>query len=130
MNTEPETGAGPDAAGSPVADLRTLTLRTYAASDAFVVECRGPLIAETSAHLKTEVKAHLPHQRRIVLDLKDVHRMDSSGLGVLVGLYISARHGKVEFAIANVSRPVRDLLGLSNLIEIFELCGRHGIRMP
>jgi anti-anti-sigma factor len=66
----------------------------------------------------------------MVLDLSEVTRMDSSGLGTVVGLYLSARNKSCDFDLINLNKQIRDLLAISNLLSIFETVGRHGMRMP
>ncbi len=51
---------------------RDLNLHTYAWEAATVVRCTGRLTAETSPHLKTEVKALLPNKRPLILDLSEL----------------------------------------------------------
>ncbi len=114
----------------PPLPTRTLNLHTYAWEDATVVRCTGRLTMETAPQLKTEVKSQLPHQRRVILDLTDLSYMDSSGLGALVGLYISAKSAKCEFHLHNLSPRVRELLSLSSLLSVLEGCGHSGTRWP
>jgi anti-anti-sigma factor len=78
-------------AETPSLPLHQLKLNSYPCEDAMVVECAGRLTLEHAPRLKSEVKAMIPGQKRIILDLREVAFMDSSGLGTLVGLYISAR---------------------------------------
>jgi anti-anti-sigma factor len=94
------------------------------------VRCTGRLIAETSPLLKNEVKPLLPNKRRVILDLTELSYMDSSGLGALVGLYISAKKSSCELQLVNLSPRIRELLGVTTLLSVFEACGRHGTRMP
>jgi len=54
------------------------------------VRCHGRLVSENSAEVKEVVRALLPQGGRIVIDLSDVSYLDSSGLGTLVGLKVSA----------------------------------------
>jgi anti-anti-sigma factor len=108
----------------------TLTLHTYAWEDAIVVRCTGRLTAETSPRLKMEVKALLPNKRPLILDLSELGYMDSSGLGTLVGLYISAKGAKCELQLLNLSPRIRELLSITNVLSVFETCGRTGMRLP
>jgi anti-anti-sigma factor len=116
-------------AETPSLPLHQLKLRSYPEEDAMVVECAGRLTIEYAPLLKNEVKAMIPGQKRIILDLTQVAFMDSSGVGTLVGLYISARNSGCRLEICNMSNAVRDLLGMSHLLSVFEACGRHGFRM-
>ena len=94
------------------------------------MRCKGRLTVETAAHLKTEVKALLPKKKRLILDFTELAYMDSSGLGTLVGLYISAKGAKCELQLLNLSPRIRELLGMTNVLAVFEMCGRNGVRLP
>jgi anti-sigma B factor antagonist len=107
-----------------------LDLRTSMQGDVVVVTCSGRLVNENAPHLKNHVKGLMPREKRIVLELIEITRMDSAGLGTLVALYISAKNANCEIRLVNLSKPVRDLLGLSNLLSVFEACGRSGTRLP
>lgn len=95
-----------------------------------VVRCVGKLTVEHAEILKNHVKGMIPQKKRIILDLNEVTEMDSSGLGTLVSLYVSARKGNCDLLLINYSKPVRHLLGLTNLLSVFEAAGRHGAKFP
>jgi len=104
-----------------------LELKIHADVGAVIVKCSGRLTAENAPALKAQVKSMIPVEKRIVLDLTDLAGMDSSGLGTVVGLYVSARHGNSELQLVNLSKKVRELLGLTNLLGVFEDCGKYGV---
>jgi anti-anti-sigma factor len=55
-----------------------------------------------------------------VLDLTDLAYLDSSGLGTLVGLKVSAaKEGYCRLELVNLSSRVKELLRLSNLTQLF-----------
>ena len=56
--------------------------------------------------------------------------MDSSGLGALATLYVSARTRNCKLELANVSPALRSLLGMTNLLSLFEPAGRYGGKFP
>ena|SRR5579862_2024830 len=105
-----------------------LTIRSEA--HAATVTCVGRLTSQNAALLKTQVKSMIPQEKHIVLDFTKLVGMDSSGLGALVGLYLSAKSAKCQLQLINLSKPVRDLLGLTNLLSVFESCADHGVRFP
>jgi anti-sigma B factor antagonist len=107
-----------------------LRLHTFTVEDAVVVQCTGRLTAEHTSILKAEVKAMIPQTKRIVLDLTDLTHMDSAGLGTIVGLYVSARRVGCDFRLINLNKRVRELLGITHLLSIFESCGQYRIKMP
>ena len=108
---------------------RALILQMSLFEDATVVRCTGRLTMETSPLLKAQVKPLLLAKRRVILDLTDLSEMDSAGLGVLVGLYISAKNAGGELRLVNLTPRIRQLLSLTNLLSLFELCGRYGGRI-
>ncbi|HTU35598.1 MAG TPA: STAS domain-containing protein [Candidatus Acidoferrum sp.] len=107
-----------------------LSLRSFVHEQATVIRCSGELNASTCALLKTCAKAALPDTKRLILDFAALERIDSSGLGTVVGLYISAKHAARELEIVNLTPRVRELFGLTNLLGVFEKCGQCGTRMP
>jgi len=107
-----------------------LSLHISVLEDAVVVQCRGALLIESSDFLKSEVKSRIRENGRMVLDLVDATRMDSSGLGAIVGLYMSARNRSCAFDLINLNKQVRDLFSISGLLPIFESSGLQGIRIP
>jgi anti-anti-sigma factor len=98
--------------------------------DAVIVHCSGRLTNEHSGLLKTHVKGVLPHAKKIIVDLQELNRMDSSGLGAIVGSYVSAKKENCEFLVINYNSASRDLFGITNVLSMFEDCGRTGMRMP
>jgi anti-anti-sigma factor len=84
------------------------------------IVCHGKVVSETSGQLKEVVKPLIPMGGRIVLDLTDVTYVDSSGLGTLVGLKVSAvKEGYCKLELVNLSPRVKELLRLSNLTQLF-----------
>ena len=107
-----------------------LTLEVAAQADAIVVRCKGVLNSTSCPALKTRVKGLLPATKRVVLDLTELSLMDSSGLGTIVGVYISAKNAGCVLDIINLSPRVRELFSLTNLLSVFEPCGRYNMRFP
>jgi anti-anti-sigma factor len=111
---------------SPISSTRGFRVHIYQSEDAMVVECHGKLTVENAPLLKSEARSIMGGKKRIVLDLKEVPFMDSAGLGTIVGLYVSARTSRCEFKLVNANQQIRELLGISNLLLLFESTGRHG----
>jgi anti-sigma B factor antagonist len=60
-------------------------------------------------------------KNRIVLNLKQLDYMDSSGLGVLVNGYTSAANAGGAMKLSNVSKRSAQLLILTKLSTVFEI---------
>jgi anti-sigma B factor antagonist len=97
--------------------------RTFAA--VLVVECSGRLIlGEESANLRHLVRDLLNEHKQVVLDLGKVTHIDSSGLGILVGLYAAAQKLGGAVKIANLNLQLRDMLQITKVVTVFELFDR------
>jgi anti-sigma B factor antagonist len=127
FSAEQEHGMSPDSAAAATTGLK---LQTYTWEDAVVVQCAGRLTAEYSDALKSHVKRMIPNAPRIILDLNGVTRMDSSGLGALVGLYTSAKKAGCNLQLINYNKSIKDLFGITNLLSVFEACAQAGTRFP
>jgi len=118
MSIEPDSPTAP------------LSLRIYAQGDATMVECSGRLISGGTDQLRSEVKGLFPQSKRIILDLTNVTRMDSMGLGAVVSLYASAKAAGCDLKLINLSKQVREIFRVTNLLSVFEVYGEHSIKMP
>src|ERR1700720_289701 len=94
----------------PTPGFRADSRRT---DDAVIVECHGKLTLEHAPQLRNKVRTLILDEKRIILDLKQVPFMDSSGLGTIVPLYVSARTRGCRIELINVSPALRSLLGMT-----------------
>jgi anti-sigma B factor antagonist len=106
-----------------------LTLDIERTGTTVIVRCHGKLVWGVDDILYSKVKKLLPDSKRIVLDLTDLTRMDSMGLGTLVRLYVSARSAGCNLELMNLGKQVRLLLGTAHLLSAFTIVGEHGIKM-
>jgi anti-sigma B factor antagonist len=111
------------------ADTSLLTLDVVRTSGAIVVKCNGKLVAGVNDMLYRKVSELIPETKRIVLDLTNLARVDSMGLGTLVRLYVSCRSAGCSLELINLGKQVRQLLGTTNLLGVFAIVGEHGIKM-
>src|ERR1700761_3101200 len=98
-----------------------LTLDVTHAGSTAVVKLNGRLVLGVNDVLYTRVKALMPDSKRIVLDLTNLSRVDSTGLGTLVRLSVSARSAHCSLELINLGKQVRQLLGVTNLISVFAI---------
>ena len=94
-----------------------------------LIRCHGKLIAGYADLLYVSVLQLLPTHQRVILDLSDLTQMDSTGLGTLVRIYVSAKSKGCELQLTNLGQKVRDLLILTNLLPAFTIIGERDIRM-
>jgi anti-sigma B factor antagonist len=83
------------------------------------VKCHGKVTSETGRELREAVKPLLALGGRIIINLSDVNYLDSSGLGTLVGLKLTAvKQGYCILEFADVTPRILELLRVSNLTQI------------
>ncbi len=70
-----------------------LRVETQIPGDVVILHCEGRIVlGDEGAVLRERVGSLLPGTRKIVVSLTGVEHIDSAGLGVLVGLLVSARN--------------------------------------
>jgi anti-sigma B factor antagonist len=104
---------------------KTLTIDIASVDGVTTVKCSGRLVADTIEVLRPEVKKRIPENKRLNLDLAEVNYMDSSALGTLVGLYVSAKAAGCDLKLINLTDRIRDLLRMTKLSTIFEGYGEY-----
>jgi anti-sigma B factor antagonist len=105
-----------------------LTVAVDRTGDDAEIRCSGRLVAGVNDRLYLEVGPLIPSCKRILLDLTDVTQMDSTGLGTLVRLYVSAKSAGCALQLFNIGKPIRQLLGATRLLSVFEVIGNSNIR--
>jgi len=100
-------------------------MTTHSVADTRIVECNGRiLLGDESADLTRKVRELLTECKQIVLDLGGVTYIDSIGLGVLVGLLISAQKAGGDIKLANLKPRLVDVLGVTKLMTVFDTFDR------
>jgi anti-anti-sigma factor len=90
-----------------------------------VVHLTGTILFdEDSISLRIHVNDLLDKTRQIVLDVGNVARIDSSGLGTLVAVYVSARKVGGDIKLANLGNHINEALRITRLATVFEIFER------
>jgi len=103
---------------NPVVPTPELQLDTETTPTETIFHCVGRLTSSTSSLLQTAVRKLIPEKKTIVLDLSGVTYMDSSGVGALVSVWVSAKRGGCELKLISLSDRVKELLRLTNLDKL------------
>ena len=86
-----------------------------------LIRCTGRITSATSSLLQSTFRGLIPETQAIALDLTDVSYMDSSGLGALVVLYVSARRAKCKLKLINLNQRIKELFSITRLAQVFLL---------
>lgn len=59
--------------------------------------------------------------KKIIVDMKDVSTIDSSGVGELVGCYTSATNKGAKLKLMRLPAKINDVLTVTQLITVFDV---------
>ena len=97
-------------------------MKTQKQRDTLIVYPQGELDHHSAQAMREEMDAEMEDRqiRTLILDLRDLTFMDSSGIGVIIGRYrlLSRRGGSVY--VRNMSPQVEKLFTLSGLHRIIQ----------
>lgn len=98
------------------------SIQTRHEGDTSIIELRGRITIDRGATLLREAVEAALNQgfRRIILDLKGVVAIDSSGLQELVRSTTIARQTGTKIVLAGITDKIQDILQITSLISIFE----------
>jgi anti-sigma B factor antagonist len=92
-----------------------LSLTTATTPTEVIVDCSGRITSNTIHFLKTTVKSQFSEGKTVVLDLTNVSFMDSSGLGAIIGLLVSAKAAKSGLKLINLNEHLKELFSITRL---------------
>ena len=90
--------------------------------DISVVKLTGEVDASNAMDLRKSLQRLIDSSHtKILVDLKDVNYIDSTGLGILVMAYKLARGRNGSIKFSNVSPHISKLFELTNVNKLFEI---------
>lgn len=99
-----------------------MELKLEGNAEQFRVRVAGEIVAATCAEFRQAVlEAGERRPARLVVDLEGVSFVDTSGIGVLIGLRSHLKGRGVALAVENVSPRVRTVLRSMRLLAVFGL---------
>jgi len=86
-----------------------------------ILDISGEIIGDARLDLNKAIQEEAESDcAGLILNLKKVPMMDSVGLGMLVGAYTSLTRRGTKMVLLNPTRPVKYLLVITKLDQIFE----------
>jgi len=104
-------------------------IRTFG-RDLALVTLGGQLVlsSETQAFRKIIQGLIRSRFRYIIIDLREVDKIDCAGLGELIKCHTRSREMGITIALQNLPRRVKDLLVITRLVALFDCCDVHILR--
>jgi len=85
-----------------------------------ILSLKGILNASSAPQLKSHVE-HSPENQSLVIALEQVDFLDSSGLGVLVGIARKKKAAGAILKLANLNERVKKVFELTNAYTLFDI---------
>jgi len=100
-----------------------MKISTREVDDVTIVDIAGRItLGEETGALRKTVRDLLDKgKKKIVVNLAEVHYIDSSGVGELVGSFTATRNQGGDLKLANLTEKVHDLLQITKLYTIFDI---------
>ena len=83
----------------------------------------GRIVGSAASELRKTLVPQLEayDEPRILINLENVYKIDSIGLGVLVEAHIVARKKKGRIGIVHLGKHIRNVIVITRLIHLFEV---------
>jgi anti-sigma B factor antagonist len=99
-----------------------LKVQTQLSGDVCILHCSGRIVfGDEGAALRERGRNILAGTPKVVVDLNEVDYIDSGGLGILVGLWVSARNKGGELKLVSPTQRIKELLRRTSLAKIFRV---------
>lgn len=98
---------------------RWLTIQQQVADDGTpTLVCKGRINLESANLFRSEVKSLSSTHKTVLADLSAVEAVDSTGLGSILGTYVSAKNEGCTLILVNINPRVKDLLNITKLTSV------------
>ncbi len=100
-----------------------MKFKTSEKNSVTIISLQGNIMGGPDANLLNELLHKLVAQgkKKIVLDLKGVKLMNSSGLGMLIAALTTMKNASGNLKLASASKKIENLLIITKLVNIFEI---------
>lgn len=100
-----------------------LKMTTHEVNGITVLDLDGRVVlGDETSELREKVKSLIASgKKKIVLNMKNVAMIDSSGLGALVAAYSSAKSAGATLRLSNLGSHANQLLQVTKLLTVFEV---------
>jgi len=90
--------------------------------DKVVIDVRGRIVYETEEEFRSTIEELLENEKfRIILNLKELVYINSSGLGVMINLLKKAQKLGGDIKLVEIPEEIRELFTITSLDQVFDI---------
>lgn len=90
------------------------------------IDVRGEVDVNSAPILLEQIQAAIKKRYEvIIINLKEVTRMDSAGVAVLIEGINEARKEKIILSLQDVSKPAQSVLEMARVDKLFQVSGKN-----
>jgi anti-sigma B factor antagonist len=99
-----------------------MEIHTRKLGDVHILDISGRIIlGEATQAIRYTISDLLSNGgKKIILNLTDVHYIDSSGIGELVRTYTTVTNEGKQLKLLNLTKKIRELLVITKLLTVFQ----------
>jgi len=99
-----------------------MKIDTRSIGDARILDCSGKItLGEGTMSIRNAVRDNLQSgAKKIVLNLADIHYIDSSGVGELVSTYTTVINNGGQLKLLSLTKKIQEVLTITKLLTVFE----------
>ncbi len=98
-----------------------MIVKDYKKSNITVIDVEGDIDLYSASDFKHQVQEKMFCSAKVIVNLKNVEYMDSSGIGVLLYLFTSCREQQIDIVFCNLTYSVDKVIKLSQLDRFLPL---------
>ena len=100
---------------------RTLQILDRSVEGVTVLDMNGRLVLDETDYFRRRIEDLIREKRlKIVLNLKDITYIDSAGIGMMVGKYLSVRRQGGDVKLLHLSPRSTRVMTITKLMTVFE----------
>lgn len=101
----------------------SLNVGVYVKKDILILRLKGELDDVSVTDLRLRIAHYIDdyHIKHLVLNLKDLSFLDSSGIGFVIGRYHQLRKKNGDIIISNINSKIERIIYISGLAKICKI---------
>ncbi len=104
----------------PTNTILALSIGTERQPAITVVHCTGQVDVDSWAEFSKTIRALIPEGKPIRVDLANVTRVDSTGIGAFVAIWTAAKRRNCDLKYINPNKHVGDVIRFTGLLGLLE----------